>query len=80
MQILSALQRKVLGIRSTARVLEISTTTLLKKIIAIADRIFQPVISYNQSYELDEMRLFVRKKSNPMWLVYAINKCKLPRK
>ena len=58
-----------LGIRSTARVLEISTTTLLKKIIAIADRIFQPVISYNQSYELDEMRLFVRKKSNPMWMV-----------
>ncbi len=68
------LTKEGLGIRSTARVLEISTTTLLKKIIAIADRIFQPLISYNQSYELDEMRIFVRKKNNPVWLVYAINK------
>lgn len=68
------LTKEGLGIRSTARVLEISTTTLLKKIIVIADRIFQPLISYNQSYELDEMRIFVRKKNNPVWLVYAINK------
>lgn len=32
------------------------------------------MISYHQSYEVDEMRLFIRKKSNPVWLVYAIDK------
>ncbi|MDC8099645.1 IS1 family transposase [Chryseobacterium rhizosphaerae] len=63
-----------LGIRSTARILKISATTLLKRILIIAGKIVQPTIKFYQSYELDEMRFFVRKKSNPMWLVYAINK------
>lgn len=63
-----------LGIRSIARVLKISTTTLLKRIIEIADEIKMPIIKLNQSYELDEMRIFIRKKSNPIWLVYAIDK------
>ena len=68
------LTKEGLGIRSTARILKISATTLLKRIIVIANNIFQPAIRYYQSYELDELRLFVRKKSNPMWLVYTINK------
>ncbi|MCX8531934.1 IS1 family transposase [Chryseobacterium luquanense] len=63
-----------LGIRSIARVLKISTTTLLKRIIEIAGEIKMPIIKLNQSYELDEMRIFIRKKSNPIWLVYAIDK------
>jgi len=63
-----------LGIRSTARVLRISTTTLLKKIIIIAEQIKLPILSLGKTYELDEMRFFIRKKSNPMWLVYAIHK------
>jgi len=63
-----------LGIRSTARILKISTTTLLKRIIKIAEGIIQPKLYYYQSYELDEMRFFIKKKSNPQWLVYAINK------
>ena len=63
-----------MGIRSTARILKISTTTLLKRIITIADNILQPKISFSQSYELDEMRFFIGNKSNPIWLVYAINK------
>jgi len=68
------LTKEGLGIRSTARILNISTTTLLKRIIKIADTITQPQIRYSQSYELDEMRFFIKKKSNPQWLVYAINK------
>ncbi|WP_411812291.1 IS1 family transposase [Chryseobacterium scophthalmum] len=68
------LTKEGLGIRSTARVLSISTTTLLKRIIKIAANIHQPQISFHQSYELDEMRLFIGKKSNPQWLAYAINK------
>jgi len=63
-----------LGIRSIARLLKISPTTLLKRICFIANQVSQPVITSGQSYELDEMRFFIRKKSNPMWLVYAIDK------
>jgi len=63
-----------LGIRSTARLLKISATTLLKRILYIAGQITQPVLSPGKTYELDEMRFFVRKKTNPMWLAYAINK------
>jgi len=68
------LTKEGLGIRSTARILKISSTTLLKRIISIADQINQPTLSRYQSYELDEMRFFSRKKSNPQWLVYAIDR------
>ena len=63
-----------LGIRSTARILKISATTLLRRIIKIAKDIHQPKIFNYQKYELDEMRFFIRKKSNLQWLVYAIEK------
>lgn len=68
------LTKEGLGIRNTARVLHISTTTLLKRIINISSLIIQPGISFHQSYELDEMRFFLGNKSNQMWLAYAINK------
>lgn len=44
-----------LGIRSTARVLRISVTTLLKRIISIAGKIQQPPIAKGKIYEVDEM-------------------------
>jgi len=63
-----------LGIRSTARVLKISVTTVLKRIIAIAKGIPKPVLLFNKKYEMDEMRFFIRKKKNEMWLAYAIER------
>lgn len=63
-----------LGIRSTARILKISVTTLLKRILLIAKNIKQPMIPVGKEYELDEMRLFIGTKSNLQWLVYAIDK------
>lgn len=63
-----------LGIRSTARILKISVTTLLKRIISIAENIKRPVLSFGKKYELDEMRFFIRKKKNPQWLVYALDR------
>lgn len=63
-----------LGIRSTARVLKISVTTVLKRIIAIAKDISRPVIPFDKKYEMDEMRFFIRKKKNEMWLAYAIER------
>jgi len=63
-----------LGIRSTARILKISTTTLLKRIIAIAKKIpNQPIYKY-KSYEVDEIRTFLRNKDKPIWIVYALER------
>jgi len=63
-----------LGIRSTARILKISTTTLLKRIVAIAKNIKLPNISKGKIYEVDEMRTYIGHKRNFIWLVYALEK------
>lgn len=63
-----------LGIRSTARILKISTTTLLKRIVSIARNIHQPVISRGKIYEVDELCTYIRHKRNFIWLVYALEK------
>ena len=60
------------GIRSTARILKISTTTLLRRILIIADSIPNPPIVNNKTYEVDEMRTYVKKKSRLIWIVYAL--------
>lgn len=63
-----------LGIRSTARILRISVNTLLKRIISIADNIQQPAIAKGKSYEVDEMRTYIGKKSRLRWIVYALDR------
>nr|WP_238698793.1 IS1 family transposase [Flavobacterium circumlabens] len=63
-----------LGIRSTARILEISTTTLLKRIVSIAGNIHQPSISKGKTYEVDEMCTYISNKRNFIWVVYALEK------
>ncbi len=67
------LTKEGLGIRSTALVLKISATTLLKRIIAIAKKIKQPPIIKGRSYEVDEMRTFIGKKNRLRWIVYALD-------
>ena len=63
-----------LGIRNTARILKISTTTLLKRIIAIAKKIpSQPIFKY-KTYEVDEIRTFIKNKEKPIWIVYALER------
>src|SRR5690554_4298789 len=68
------LTKEGLGIRSTARVLHISTTTLLKRIISIAQNISQPVISKSKTYEVDEVCTFLKSKSRKIWIVYALER------
>lgn len=63
-----------LGIRSTARILKISATTVLKRIVSIARNITQPVISRGEIYEVDEMCTYIGHKRNFIWLVYALEK------
>src|SRR5690606_19896491 len=68
------LTKEGLGIRSTARVLAISTTTLLKRIVLIAQNISRPVISRGKTYEVDEMRTFLKRKDKLIWIVYALER------
>jgi insertion element IS1 protein InsB len=68
------LTKEGLGIRSTARVLRISTATLLKRIVCIAGNVITPIISIGKTYEVDEMRTFIRNKSRLMWIAYALER------
>lgn len=51
-----------LGIRSMSRILRISISTLLKRILSIAKRIVRPIIPLGRIYEVDEIQSFVRQK------------------
>lgn len=68
------LTKEGMGIRSTARVLKISATTLLKRIIQIANTIEKPIIKLGKTYEVDEMRTFIKRKSRLIWVVYALER------
>src|SRR5690606_25095403 len=60
------------GIRSIGRLLGISCTTVLKRILQIAKSIRKPVVSFNKSYEVDEMCTFYQKKTKLLWVAYAL--------
>ena len=40
----------------------------------IAESIPQPSLKFAKSYEVDELRFFIGRKSQPRWLVYAIER------
>ena len=62
------------GIRSIARILEISTTTLTKRILGISNSITAPHIIADAVYEVDEIKTFVGRKSDHIWIAYALNR------
>ncbi len=66
--------REGCGIRSIARLLKISPTTILKRIISIAKSIVKPMAQMGMEYELDEICTFVKKKTDQIWVVYAIRR------
>ncbi len=63
-----------LGIRSASRLLRISKTTVTRRILLIASTIEKPKTSPHQTYELDELRTYVRKKTNLKWIAYAMRR------
>ncbi|WP_221391426.1 IS1 family transposase [Dyadobacter sp. NIV53] len=69
-----SLTKEGCGIRSTARLLRISTITVTSRIKKIASKLVQPTISIGQTYEVDELRTFVRKKDNLIWVVSAFER------
>lgn len=69
-----ALTKEGTGIRSIARLLKISPTTLLARIITIAKKVAQPSIPKGKIYQVDEMRTYVKRKDRLFWIVYALEK------
>lgn len=62
------------GTRSISRILEISATTVAKRILLIADAIKIPPIFLGRSYELDEMFTYIGNKDRRICIVYAIDR------
>lgn len=60
------------GIRSIARLLGISATTLLSRIRNIAKEIKLPSLSLKKAYQIDELCTFVKSKQNRVWIVCAL--------
>lgn len=61
------------GVRSVARLLNISAGTVLSRIKTIADAIKKTAISIGQDYEVDELKTYMKKKTNDYWVIYAID-------
>ena len=59
-----ALTKEGMGIRGSARLLNISPTTLISIIKKIASKIEEPILFKGKTYEVDELRTFVKKKEN----------------
>ena len=59
-----ALTKEGVGIRGTARLLGISPTTLIARIKKIASEIKEPLLVNGKTYEVDELRTFIKKKVN----------------
>lgn len=71
---ITTLTKEGVGIRSTARILQISPTTLLHRIILIAKSITRPPIVKHRIYEVGEIKSFVRRKSEFVWIAYALDR------
>ena len=62
------------GIRGLARLLQISTTTLMLRILAISKNVTTPNVVANSVYEVDEIKTFVARKKDHIWIAYALNR------
>src|SRR5271168_4248940 len=62
------------GIRSIARLLNISASTVLKRIKTIAGAIKKPVIPTGRQYEVDELKTYIKNKTKECWVIYALDR------
>ncbi len=68
-----ALLKEGCSIRSIARLVSVSATTIIRRLSKIASSIEPPIITTRQSYEIDELCTYVQSKASPIWIAYAIN-------
>ena len=66
--------REGCGIRSIARLLRISPTTVMVRILRMAARLGPGAIPTGRNYEMDELSTYVGNKENRIWLAYAMDR------
>lgn len=66
------LLKEGVGMRSICRILGIALNTLGSRILKISNSIKCPLISEVNSFEVDEIRTYVRKKTSLVCIVYAL--------
>jgi insertion element IS1 protein InsB len=72
---IAGLVKEGCGIRSIARLLQLSANTIIKRIKQVALGIGKPMIVIKQeAIEVDELRTFVGRKRNEYWVAYALNR------
>jgi insertion element IS1 protein InsB len=65
-------KKEGLGIRSTARILGISSATVVRRILEIADRILPPGIpGFTGRIQVDELHTFIQKKDTEVYVIYS---------
>lgn len=62
------------GIRSISRLLRIATSTVMRRILHISDKVIKPQIYIGKAYEVDEILTYVGSKKKLYWIVYALEK------
>ena len=68
---ITKLLREGVGVLGTARLLEISPTTVLSRIRRMAENIKPPPLAFGTSFEVDELLTFVKHKQKRIWVVCA---------
>lgn len=64
-----------LSISSISRLLNISKSSVQRKIIYLASMVKKPHFTeQNQAYEVDELHTYIGNKKNTYWVIYAMNK------
>jgi insertion element IS1 protein InsB len=67
--------REGLSISSISRLLNISKSSVQRKIIYLASKVKKPHFTeQNQAYEVDELHTYIGNKKNTYWVIYAMNK------
>jgi len=62
------------GIRNISRLLHIAAGTVLSGIKKIADNIKKPAIRMQMTYEVDELKTYIKNKTKECWVIYALDR------
>lgn len=63
-----------LSIRSMSRILEVSPSTIQRKILKISFQINKPQIIRGKEYEIDELCTYIGNKNKRRWIAYSLRK------
>ena len=68
---ISTLLKEGCGMRSISRILGVSVTTVLRRIVHIAKKLAPLPLEFYKCYEVDELQTFVQKKEREQWIAYS---------